>query len=106
MRKLQIVLESVDQCQTPYYCGGSTFGITDPDCVGTSRAAGISCFRTCFNGQTRIVGGNKYYEGVVEICRNNEWGVICDQGWNDVSAAVLCQEQGFGSGKGFREPKG
>ena len=94
-----IVLERIDACQTAFYCGGANFGITDPDCRNSSRAVGISCSRACFDGDTRIVGGDRYYEGVVEICRNGEWGVICDQGWNDISAAVLCQERGFGAGK-------
>ena len=62
---------------------------------------GISCFRVCNDGDTRIVGGSRYYEGIVEICRNGSWGVICDQGWNNISAALLCQERGFGVGKGF-----
>ena len=35
----------------------------------------------------------------MEICRNGSWGVICDQGWNNISAALLCQERGFGVGK-------
>lgn len=93
-----IVLERVDQCESVHNCQRSTFGVTDPDCQGTSRAAGISCFRTCYNGDIRIAGGSKYYEGVVEVCRNNVWGAMCDIGWNNASAAVLCREKYFGPG--------
>ena len=97
-RRPPIVLERIDACDSVYYCGGAVFGVNDTDCLGSSRAVGVSCFRTCYEGDSRIIGIN-YYEGIVEICRNNEWGVICDQGWNDASASVLCRERGFGPGK-------
>ena len=37
-----------------------------------------------------MVGGNVPYEGRVEICIDNEWGSICDVGWDEVDASVVC----------------
>ena len=41
-------------------------------------------------------------EGRVEICRNNSFGTICDDRWNDLDAQVACRQLGFASdGKVF-----
>ena len=45
----------------------------------------------CYDGDVRIVDGNRYGEGRVEVCRNNEWGTICDQGWDNSDATVACR---------------
>uniref|UniRef100_A0A4W4EI25 Neurotrypsin n=1 Tax=Electrophorus electricus TaxID=8005 RepID=A0A4W4EI25_ELEEL len=43
----------------------------------------------------RLVSGEGRKEGRVEVFLNGEWGSICDYGWNDVSAAVICRQLGF-----------
>jgi len=45
----------------------------------------------------RLANGDEY-SGRVEIEHNGEWGTICDDGWDDVDATVLCQSLGFTSG--------
>ena len=39
-----------------------------------------------------MVGGSTPYEGRVEICRNNLWGTVCDDRWNDADAIVVCRQ--------------
>ena len=56
----------------------------------------------CFESSIRLVGGSVSTEGRIEVCRDNGWGTICDAGWDDTSAGVVCKELGFSqSGRYF-----
>ena len=51
----------------------------------------------CCDGDMRLVGGSSDNEGRVEVCVNDTWGTVCDDGWGDDDASVVCARLGYSS---------
>ena len=51
----------------------------------------------CQDGDIRLQNGNTSYEGRVEVCRNETWGTVCDDIWDDRDAGVACLQLGYSS---------
>ena len=49
----------------------------------------------CSTGDIRLEGGSTPYEGRVEVCRDQTWGTVCDNQWNDQDARVVCRHLEF-----------
>ena len=49
----------------------------------------------CEDGDIRLSGGRHYREGRVEVCRNQQWGRVCDDVWDENDATVVCRQLGL-----------
>ena len=55
----------------------------------------LLCYPGCTQGAIRLADGDTLNEGRVEICVNNVWGTVCDNGWGTPEAQVVCRQLGY-----------
>ena len=46
----------------------------------------------CYDGEIRLRNGSNVLEGRVEVCYSNAWGTLCDNGFGQVEAEVVCRQ--------------
>ena len=51
---------------------------------------------SCLFFTVRLVDGSSSNEGRVEVYYNGRWGTVCNDGWNDNYASLVCTQLGFG----------
>lgn len=55
-------------------------------------------------GSVRLEGGSGAHEGRVEIYNadTDTWGTLCDDGWDEKAARVVCRQLGYNQVKQVR----
>ena len=49
----------------------------------------------CVDGDIRLVSGQSYLQGRVQVCVFDYWGTICRNSWDSRDAYVVCKQLGY-----------
>ena len=87
---------SLEQCsrntQSPSSSSYRSYPVVSVICQGNTTSQS-----ECNSGDLHLVGGERESEGRVEICVEGFWGTVCDSGWDQTAALVVCKQSGFGA---------
>jgi len=72
------------------------------NCSDTDEQAAVSCLT---DGAVALFGSGHPREGRLEIYHNGSWGTVCDDGFDDAAARVVCHVLGFGYVGGTKSAK-
>ena len=61
----------------------------------SSQSLLLCLIEICTDGAVRLAGGQSPLMGRVEVCINEQYGTVCDQGFERNSAAVVCGQLGY-----------
>ena len=59
----------------------------------------LSALFQCQSGAVRLADGLVAGQGRVEVCANGVWGPVCNRGWGENEALVVCKQLGFYDGR-------
>ena len=46
----------------------------------------------CAHGDVRLAARESEFEGLVEVCVDGVWGLVCPNAWDAGDAAVVCTQ--------------
>ncbi|CAI7991477.1 Deleted in malignant brain tumors 1 protein, partial [Geodia barretti] len=96
-------------------CSGSEYSLKDcqgydPNniagdyCLSGSNQVGVMCIEACYDGQIRFGDSISSYDndtysygGRVEVCSGDVYHPVCDEGWTENDATVVCRYIGYGA---------
>ncbi|XP_022100823.1 uncharacterized protein LOC110984704 isoform X3 [Acanthaster planci] len=62
---------------------------------GFQKSVGVVCDTGSRETDIRLSNGTSPDEGVLEVYYNNEWGTVCNKGWDVKDAEVACRQLGY-----------
>ena len=58
---------------------------------------------SCVDGDVRLQDGVSSSNGRVEFCQYRTWGTVCNEGWDDNDARVVCGQLGYSNPEGIND---